>query len=80
MTSKTLLKKCRQEKRELLILADKLQQLQMSLLPRAIQLKEINVQSGGAYDRFRNRLINISEHRTSQVTGQINLCGDWRQS
>ena len=56
MTSKTLLKKCRQEKRELLILADKLQQLQMSLLPRAIQLKEINVQESGDADPLADRV------------------------
>ena len=56
MTSKTLLKKCRQEKRELLILTDKLQQLQMSLLPRAIQLKEINVQESGDADPLADRV------------------------
>lgn len=56
MTSKTLLKKCRQEKRELLILTDKLQQLQMSLLPRAIQLKEINVQESGDSDPLADRV------------------------
>ena len=56
MTSKTLLKKCRQEKRELLILTDKLQQLQMSLLPRAIQLKEMNVQESGDSDPLADRV------------------------
>ena len=56
MTSKTLLRKCRQEKRELLILADKLEQLQMSLLPRAIQLKDINVQESGDADPLADRL------------------------
>ena len=56
MTSKTLLKKCRQEKRELLILTDKLEQLQMSLLPRAIQLKEINVQESGDADPLADRV------------------------
>lgn len=56
MTSKTLLKKCRQEKRELLILADKLEQLQMSLLPRAIQLKDINVQESGDADPLADRV------------------------
>ena len=56
MTSKTLLKKCRQEKRELLILTDKLEQLQMSLLPRAIQLKDINVQESGDADPLADRV------------------------
>ena len=56
MTSKTLLRKCRQEKRELLILADKLEQLRSSLLPRAIQLKEINVQESGDADPLADRL------------------------
>ena len=56
MTSKTLLRKCRQEKRELLILADKLEQLRISLLPRAIQLKEINVQESGDADPLADRL------------------------
>ena len=56
LTSKTLLKKCRQEKRELLILADKLEQLQNSLLPRAIQLKEINVQESGDSDPLADRV------------------------
>ena len=56
MTSKTLLKKCRQEKRELLILTDKLQQLHMSLLPRAIQLKDINVQESGDADPLADRV------------------------
>jgi hypothetical protein len=56
LTSKTLLKKCRQEKRELLILTDKLEQLQMSLLPRAIQLKDINVQESGDADPLADRV------------------------
>lgn len=56
MTSKTLLKKCRQEKRELLILTDKLQQLQMSLLPRAIQLNDIEVQESRDPDPIANRV------------------------
>lgn len=56
LTSKTLLKKCRQEKRELLILADKLEQLQMSLLPRAIQLNDIDVQESRDPDPIANRV------------------------
>lgn len=56
MTSKTLLKKCRQEKRELLILTDKLEQLQMSLLPRAIQLNDIEVQESRDPDPIANRV------------------------
>lgn len=56
MTSKTLLKKCRQEKRELLILTDKLMQIETSLLPRAIQLKEINVQESGDSDPLADRV------------------------
>ena len=55
LTPKTLLKKCRMEKREILILRDKLEQIQFSLLPRAIQLKEINVQESGDADPLANR-------------------------
>lgn len=70
MTSKTLLKKCRQEKRELLILADKLEQLQASLLPRAIQLKEINVQESGDSDPLADR-VAAKEDLMSDIQKQI---------
>lgn len=70
MTSKTLLKKCRQEKRELLILADKLEQLQMSLLPRAIQLKEINVQESGDSDPLADR-VAAKEDLMNDIQKQI---------
>ena len=55
LTPKTLLKKCRMEKREILILQDKLNQIQYSLLPRAIQLKDINVQESGDADPLADR-------------------------
>ena len=55
LTPKTLLKKCRMEKREILILQDKLDQIQYSLLPRAIQLKDINVQESGDADPLADR-------------------------
>lgn len=61
MTSKTLLKKCRQEKRELLILTDKLQQIETSLLPRAIQLKDINVQESGDADPLADRVAALTD-------------------
>ena len=70
MTSKTLLKKCRQEKRELLILADKLEQLQNSLLPRAIQLKEINVQESGDSDPLADR-VAAKEDLMNDIQKQI---------
>ena len=55
LTPKTLLKKCRMEKREILILQDKLDQIQLSLLPRAIQLNDINVQESGDADSLAYR-------------------------
>lgn len=72
LTSKTLLKKCRQEKRELLILADKLEQLRMSLLPRAIQLKDINVQESGDADPLADR-VSAKTDLENEIRQQIGI-------
>ena len=74
MTSKTLLKKCRQEKLELLILTEKLDQLQASLYPRAIQLKEINVQESGDADPLADRtaaVIDLKNEIQRQVYAML---------
>lgn len=56
MTAKTLLKKCRAEKRELLILAEKREALATSLLPKAMAIKEINVQMPHDADPMADRM------------------------
>lgn len=59
MTAKTLLKKCRAEKRELLILAEKREALATSLLPKAMAIKEISVQESADSDPLADRMAAV---------------------
>lgn len=59
MTPKELLTKCRDEKREILILQDKKAQLEASLLPKALSIKAVNVQDSADPDPMFNRIPEV---------------------
>lgn len=50
MTAKELLITCRREKKELLILAERREQLATSLLPKAMRIKPVSVQESAEQD------------------------------
>ena len=59
MTPKELLTKCRDEKREILILQDKKAQLEASLLPKALSIKAVDVQDSADPDPMFNRIPEV---------------------
>lgn len=56
MTGRELLRICRQEKKELLILAEKREQLATSLLPKAMSIKAVSVIESAETDPMAKRI------------------------
>ena len=56
MTAKELLITCRREKKELLILAERREQLATSLLPKAMRIKPVSVQESAEQDPMAKRM------------------------
>lgn len=67
MSAKEILRKCRDDRRELLVLKEKQEELRASLIPRAIQYKSDIVQSSGDADPVAERLADVVD-----MDGQIN--------
>ena len=61
MRAKKLLKKCRHEKREILILTQKRDMIRMSLLPSSINIKPIDVQTSPDPDPMGDKLAVVEE-------------------
>lgn len=61
MKTKTLLKKCRHEKREILILTEKVEQLEASVLPKSIPIKDDKIQSSVDPDPMGEKIVTCVE-------------------
>lgn len=59
MTGRELLRLCRDDRREILILREKLDEIRASLLPKAMSIKPDIVQSSGEADPMADRLSEV---------------------
>lgn len=70
MSAKEIFRKCRDDRRELLLLREKQMELRTSLIPRAIQYKSDVVQASGEADPLAERLADVVD-MDRQIDGII---------
>ena len=70
MSAREILRKCRDERREVLLLKEKQEELRTSLIPRAIQYKSDVIQASGESDPLAERLADVVD-MDRQITAML---------